>query len=130
MALSSTVKREYSTQTAGKTDKNEVIYSGFLTKNIQRIKIFSLTTSVVGLSVQPLVYTQAIAAGTANSLTLPAFAMIGVFAVVTPLLLNFVTKRYIISVEYKSKEDKYVATVFNFFAMKKQVIIEFFFFFF
>lgn len=119
------MRREYSNQNVQKTDDTEVIYSGFLTKKILRLKVLSLTTSAIGIGIQPAVYTKAIADGTANSLTIPAFAFIGVLAIVTPLLLNFVTKRYIISVEYKPKEDKYVATYYNFFAMKKQVIYYF-----
>ena len=131
MTLSSPVQRNYSTQNDENTkDPNkiiigdkEVIYVGPLAKNIRRIKILSLGTSFFGIAVQPLVYFKAVSAGQVNTFTLPLFALIGAFAIATPLLLNIITKRYILQIDYDSKSDKYIAHLYNLILLRKKVKI-------
>lgn len=128
LTLPSTCRRDYSTSadtkvaaTDTKVPEKEIVYTGFLTKNIRSIKLFSLTTSLVGLCVQPMVYTKAITEGSSTAWTLPAFAIVGLFALATPPLLHMVTKKYVIDIVHDPKTDKYTATYFNLFAMKRKV---------
>ncbi|KAJ8669852.1 hypothetical protein QAD02_001111 [Eretmocerus hayati] len=101
-------------------DKKVLIYEGMLIKNIRNLKIFTLCTSTIGLSVQPFVYQKAMEAGTINSMTLPLFTLVGIFAIGTPLMIHAFTRRYVLYVHYFPEEDKYMATTFNLFAREKK----------
>ncbi|XP_003426743.1 transmembrane protein 70 homolog, mitochondrial [Nasonia vitripennis] len=99
----------------------QVIYTGLLCSNIRRIKLFSLSTSIIGLAVQPVVYQKALLAGTTTKFTLPAFALIGLLALATPPLLHIITKRYVLSVEYDATKDMYTATTYNLLCIRKKI---------
>lgn len=51
------------------------------------------------------------------------FATISFFAVSTPILLNWVTKKYVTHMYYDADEDKYIANTYNLFVQKKEVFI-------
>ncbi|KAL7292144.1 hypothetical protein TKK_0014218 [Trichogramma kaykai] len=123
------LSRSYSTKSdqnkaaADKKDESEceIVYMGQQNKNIKNIKMISLSTSLMGLSVQPIVYQKAVLSGEVTNFTLPIFALLGLFALATPPLLNLITKRYILSIEYYPKRDKYVASVYTLFARQKKI---------
>ncbi|XP_014209091.1 transmembrane protein 70 homolog, mitochondrial [Copidosoma floridanum] len=125
-------QRDYSTKsTAPKTvttsndevNDREIVYTGLLTPTIRRLKLFTLCTSTFGLGMQPMLYNKILLAGEVSAITLPLFGCIAVLALSTPLLLHVVTKRYITSVEYDNKNNKYFATTYTLFVRKN--LIEF-----
>lgn len=96
------------------------IYYGTLTPKIRAVKVFSLTTSGVGLAVQPMLIEQGTKMGGVPMVVfLCGFA--GLFTFVTPLLLHFITKKYVTHIAYDSAKDVYQATTISFFLLKKQV---------
>jgi hypothetical protein len=55
--------------------------------------------------------------------TLPLCTVIAILALTTPVFLHMITKKYIINIDYLPKDDKYIATIYNFFGIKKNVKI-------
>lgn len=105
-------------------DGKDIIQEGMLSIKVRNIKFFSLSTSFLAISCQPLIYMKAVMNGTANSWTIPIFAVFAAFAVATPVLLHYVTKRYITQVCYDPVKDTYTATAYNIFVREKKVEID------
>lgn len=98
----------------------ENIYYGTLTPKIRAVKVFSLTTSVVGLTIQPMLIEQGNKMGGIPMIVfMCGFA--GLFTFVTPLLLHFVTKKYVTQITYNAIADEYTATTISFLLLRKQV---------
>jgi len=89
------------------------IYNGPLAPKIRLVKRFSLASSFFGLLVQPVLIQKVIE----EDLTLGFAVFTGVivqfFTFVTPVLLHYVTKRYIRNIYYNAKEDTYTALSYN-----------------
>lgn len=97
------------------------IYEGKYTNQILRVKLFSLTTSAMGLIAQPILWQKGIeVSGTGLSMLICSVA--GIFTFVTPLLLHFVTKKYAIDIIYNEKTDEYTCITVSFFLFKNKVI--------
>lgn len=98
------------------------IYEGKLTSKIKFVKIFSLSSSAAGLLVQPYLLPKVLA--TQSTVALVGVIVItGFFAFCTPLLLHMITSRYVTHMDYDSKKNVYVATVFNILTRKRQVSV-------
>lgn len=96
------------------------VYYGILTPQVKAIKLFSLSSSVVGILSQPWLYKEIVS--TANvPVILVAYSFIGFFTLVTPILLHLITKKYIIQLSYNEKTDTYIAKTVNFFCMTKEL---------
>lgn len=50
-----------------------------------------------------------------------AYVGIGFFTFITPLLLNFITKKYVTHLTYNEDRDTYIARTINFFCVSKEV---------
>lgn len=98
-----------------------MLFSGTLTPNIKSVKFFSLSTSIAGIIAQPIMYDQAVQSGSGTGVILAVCTVVGFFTFVTPFLLHIVTKRYVTEMHYDEATKEYIATVLNFFLMKKQV---------
>lgn len=100
--------------------QQELIYYGTLTPKIRAVKVFSLTTSIVGLLVQPMLIEQGSKlGGTPMVIFLCGFA--GFFTFVTPLFLHFITKKYVSEIHYNAAQQQYTATTISFLLMKNEV---------
>lgn len=96
------------------------IYEGKITKQIVRVKMFSITTSAMGLLAQPIIWTRAVeASGTGLGTIL--CSIVGIFTFVTPVLLHFVTKKYVIDIRYNEQKDEYTCATVSFFLFKNKV---------
>lgn len=113
------VFRQFSTDSK-EEEQLEHIYSGPLTPQIKAVKIFSLTSSVAGLMAQPIIVKQAATIGS-TSLLVVICSMVGFFTFITPLLLHFVTKKYVTDIHYDPSTATYKATTINFFLAEKEV---------
>lgn len=100
--------------------ESEQIYYGTLSPKIRAVKVFSLTTSVVGLAVQPMLIEQGTKMGGVPMVVfLCGFA--GLFTFVTPALLHFITKKYVTQISYNAEKDEYLANTISFFLFNKKV---------
>lgn len=107
-----------STQATKNTDASyAVVYNGKLERDIIRVKLFSLTTSVMGLVFQPILYNQA----SSLPVLIATCSVAGFFTFVTPVLLHQLAKRYVNRITYNKDKDNYIAHTTTFFFRQKQV---------
>lgn len=83
--------------------------------------MFSLTTSVVGVMAQPVLYEQASKLGSSVPLTVVVCGFVGFFTFVTPFLIHVVTKKYVTELHFDPLTQEYIATIISFFLTKKQL---------
>lgn len=96
------------------------IYTGKFTRQIIRVKLFSLTTSAMGLLAQPVLWQKGLeVSGTGLSVIICSVA--GLFIFVTPVLLHLVTKKYVIDIKYNKKTDEYTCMTVSFFLFQNKV---------
>lgn len=115
---SNTTKTQHST--VDENDNEGVsIYEGKITKQIVRVKMFSITTSAMGLLAQPIIWTRAVEASGAGLGTILC-SIVGIFTFVTPVLLHFVTKKYVIDIRYNEQRDEYTCATVSFFLFRNK----------
>ncbi|KAG7203508.1 hypothetical protein KM043_013564 [Ampulex compressa] len=96
------------------------IYTGALKTQVRNIKLFSLITSLGGLASQPFLYLKA--AESANLITIVGVSSVfGFFAIVSPLLLHLITKKYVTHIYYDAGKDKYIAKTYSLFVRPKEL---------
>ncbi|XP_068632123.1 transmembrane protein 70 homolog, mitochondrial [Battus philenor] len=108
--------------TTSVNNENELerIYYGPLTPQIKAVKVFSLSSSAAGLVAQPIILREASTIGS-TSLLIAICSVVGFFTFVTPLLLHFITKKYVTEIHYDPGTSTYKATTINFFLASKQL---------
>ena len=98
------------------------VYYGSLTPRMRAVKVFSLTTSIAGLAAQPILLEQGMKlGGTGMAVFVCGFA--GFFTFVTPLLLHFITKKYVTEIHYNPLTEEYVATTISIILQRIRVSI-------
>lgn len=100
--------------------KQERIYYGPLTPQIKAVKVFSLSSSLAGILAQPIILREAATIGS-TSLIIALCSVVGFFTFVTPLLLHYITKKYVTEIYYDPTTATYKATTINFFLAPKKV---------
>lgn len=112
--------RQNSSTSTSQTSPNQ-IYFGTLTPKIRAVKAFSLSTSIIGLVAQPMLVEQASHIG-GTSVVILVCSFVGFFTFVTPLVLHFITKKYVTEINYDPIKDEYTATTLSILLRKKQVM--------
>ena len=103
-------------------DPEKTIYRGILSAQIKLVKSFSLMTSVIGLGCQPLIYLKVSAAGSASlPFVVAGGAFLSFFTFATPLLIHWVSKKYVTEMLYNRIENTYTAVTYSFLLRKKEV---------
>lgn len=117
-------QRFKSTQTNTTTsNENGVrIYYGSLAPRMKAVKVLSLTTSVVGLAAQPILMEQGMKIG-GTGMAVFLCTVAGFFTFVTPLLLHFITKKYVTEIHFNPTTEEYTATTISIILKKVQVIL-------
>ncbi|XP_042886511.1 transmembrane protein 70 homolog, mitochondrial-like [Penaeus japonicus] len=95
------------------------IYRGILATQIRMVKTFSLSTTMLGLMMQPIIVQKA--AETSFGIVVAMGSFIGFFTFVTPLLIHWITKKYVTRLEYDHEKDLYSATTLSFFLREKKI---------
>ncbi|KAJ6641525.1 Transmembrane protein 70 like, mitochondrial [Pseudolycoriella hygida] len=108
-----------SSPASSQTPPTNQIYFGTLTPKIRAVKIFSLTTSIAGLSAQPVLIERASELG-GTSIVILVCSFVGFFTFITPLVLHFITKKYVTEITYDPVKDEYTATTLSIFLRKKE----------
>ncbi|XP_017775131.1 PREDICTED: transmembrane protein 70 homolog, mitochondrial [Nicrophorus vespilloides] len=102
------------------TDNKLQVYFGNLSRQIKNVKIFSLMTSVAGLAAQPIIYLE-LSKLQSVPLLVVGCSFVGFFTFATPILLHFVTKKYVIKLDYDRVNGSYIATTYNVLCMEKKL---------
>ena len=98
------------------------VYKGILSTQIKLVKSFSLMTSMIGLSCQPLLFLKASqATGTSLAIVVGGGAFLSFFTFATPLLIHFIAKKYVTELLYNKIEDTYTAVTYSFLLRRKEV---------
>ncbi|KAG4071029.1 hypothetical protein HA402_001466 [Bradysia odoriphaga] len=112
------IGRQNSTSSSQPEGTNQ-IYFGTLTPKIRAVKVLSLTTSIVGLAAQPTLIERSSELG-GTSIVILVCSFVGFFTFVTPLVLHFITKKYVTEINYDSTKDEYTATTLSLFLTRKE----------
>ncbi|KAK2149969.1 hypothetical protein LSH36_428g01051 [Paralvinella palmiformis] len=98
--------------------KGKLIYIGTLSETIKYVKIFSLSTSAMGLLAQPLLYNKLASLPTALAVGISGF--LGFSVIVMPVLLHMVSKRYVNYIYYQSKTGQFTASSYTLFLRQRE----------
>lgn len=110
--------------TSGSTDNSSstaavVVYRGNLSTFIKATKLISLSSSAMGLAAQPLLLRAS------SSVSPTAIACLGLvvvaFTYVTPLLLHWITRKYVTEMRFDPRSRTFTATTISFFLVPKRV---------
>ena len=95
------------------------VYKGQISKTVVGVKAFSLSTSVIGLAVQPHLY--------ARMEEIPMFLKLALCGTVSflvfinPFLIHFIMKSYITDIWYKPDSCIFTARTYSFFLRKQDL---------
>lgn len=100
-------------------EHGDLAYVGTISNMVKFVKTFSLSTSIIGLAFQPIVYQSM----EKLPLWLRAILTGGVsfFIFVTPLLIHFITSRYVLHLYYRPDTGVFTASTYNLFVREKQI---------
>ncbi|KAH8255931.1 hypothetical protein KR026_002936 [Drosophila bipectinata] len=106
--------RWLATQSTKDGSENELqrIYYGTLAPRMKLVKFFSLSTSLAGLAAQPILMEQGMKIG-GTGMAVFLCSVGGFFTFVTPLLLHFITKKYVTELHYNPQTEEYTATTIS-----------------
>lgn len=98
------------------------VYYGSLAPRMKLVKLFSLTTSLAGIAAQPILMEQGMKIG-GTGMAVALCTVGGFFTFVTPLLLHFITKKYVTELHYNPVTEEYTATTISIILMKIKVSV-------
>uniref|UniRef100_A0A0K8R7J0 Uncharacterized protein n=1 Tax=Ixodes ricinus TaxID=34613 RepID=A0A0K8R7J0_IXORI len=95
-----------------------LVYLGTIRSTVKMVKALSLTTSFVGILAQPILLQQL------NGSSKIAIGIVTIFAsffiFVTPLLLHYITKRYVTELRFDSSNKQFSATTLSLLNRKRK----------
>ena len=97
-------------------------YTGISTNMIKRLKYFSLTTSAIAIGAQGVLYnSESMASASSNELSLKMAlaSLVTITVMMTPVLLNVLTKRYITELYFDPDQKQFTATTLNFLGQRR-----------
>merc|ERR1719412_2801956 len=102
-------------------EHDQTIYQGILTTQLKLVKGFSLMTSAIGLSCQPILPWNMQQNGANVALALGAGTFLSFFTFATPILIHHISKKYVTELNYNKLEDTYTAYYYSLFLRKKEI---------
>ncbi|XP_062044322.1 transmembrane protein 70, mitochondrial [Lepus europaeus] len=94
------------------SEDGRLIYTGNLARAVFGVKCFSYSTSVISLAFLPYIFAQNNMFGSLP-LQVLFYGIIGSFTLITPALLHFLTKGYVIRLYHKAATDTYKAITYS-----------------
>ncbi|XP_004462523.1 transmembrane protein 70, mitochondrial [Dasypus novemcinctus] len=96
-----------------KSEDGRLIYTGNLARTVFGVKCFSYSTSAISLAFLPYIVAQNNIIFGSLPLQVLFYGVIGSFTVITPVLLHFITKGYVIRLYHEAATDTYTAITYN-----------------
>lgn len=119
--------RNFSLTSCAKTNKEDpyilkgkLVYKGNLAGSIKGVKLFSFSTSLMGLAMQPAIYMQN--EGLPTGFKLALAGAVNFFVFLNPILIHFITKRYIRDIYWDPETGIFTATTYTFFLRTKELV--------
>lgn len=118
--ISQSMSRIYvrSEQTAACDSISELVYEGQLKRNIKRLKILTLSTSIGAFALQPIVLSELWATNPYFTCVLGIFST--GFIMVTPLLIHLFSRRYVTELSFNPANKTFTATTLTLFIKEKK----------
>ncbi|XP_022711067.1 transmembrane protein 70 homolog, mitochondrial-like isoform X1 [Varroa jacobsoni] len=88
------------------------VYTGSLNTQVKSVKAFSLTSSVIALALQPLMFEKLVLNQPVLTGVFLGTGCLG-FILGTPLLLHYVTKRYVIELRFSAQSRIFEADTYS-----------------
>ncbi|XP_039697826.1 transmembrane protein 70, mitochondrial [Pteropus medius] len=105
-----------------KSEDGRLIYTGNLARAVFGVKCFSYSTSMISLAVLPYIFAQSNIIFGSLPLQVLFYGIIGSFTLITPALLHFVTKGYVIRLYHEATTDTYKAITYNVVLLEKSTV--------
>ena len=99
-------------------DKGDLIYVGTLTTMVRYIKAFSVSTSIIGVSIQPFIFNAATEYPMVLKIAIGTFMSFFIF--LSPLLLHFIAKRYVTNMYYDKTTSDFTLSTLTFLVTNKE----------
>ncbi|KAM5210680.1 transmembrane protein 70, mitochondrial [Hipposideros larvatus] len=96
-----------------KSEDGRLIYTGNLARTVFGVKCFSYSTSLISLAFLPYIFAQNNIIFGSLPLQILFYGVIGSFTLITPALLHFITKGYVIRLYHEATTDTYKAITYN-----------------
>ncbi|KAM9626779.1 transmembrane protein 70, mitochondrial isoform 2-T2 [Trichechus inunguis] len=96
-----------------KSEDGRLIYTGNLARTVFGVKCFSYSTSAISLAFLPYIFAQNNIIFGSLPLQILFYGIIGSFTVITPVLLHFVTKGYVVRLYHEATTDTYKAITYS-----------------
>nr|XP_008539474.1 PREDICTED: transmembrane protein 70, mitochondrial [Equus przewalskii] len=96
-----------------KSEDGRLIYTGNLARTVFGVKCFSYSTSLISLAFLPYIFAQNNIIFGSLPLQIIFYGIIGSFTVITPVLLHFITKGYVVRLYHEATTDTYKAITYN-----------------
>ncbi|XP_006860068.1 PREDICTED: transmembrane protein 70, mitochondrial [Chrysochloris asiatica] len=96
-----------------KSEDGRLIYTGNQARTVFGVKCFSYSTSAISLASLPYIFAQSNIVFGSLPLQILFYGIIGSFTVITPVLLHFVTKGYVVRLYHEATTDTYKAITYN-----------------
>uniref|UniRef100_A0A1B6FD07 Transmembrane protein 70 homolog, mitochondrial n=2 Tax=Cuerna arida TaxID=1464854 RepID=A0A1B6FD07_9HEMI len=111
--------QKYATTASPNQNLGVEIYNGPLARRIRSVKLFSLSTSLMGLIAQPIIIERIMETGVSIVAMIFSGAVVQFFTFVTPVVLHYFTKKYVKVMYYDPETDTYTAVTHTFWATDK-----------
>lgn len=98
------------------------IYYGTLSERMKMVKVFTMGTTALGLLSQPILFAKGTELG-GRGVGMLLCTVASFFTFVTPSLFHFITKKYVVSMDYNQNTDEYRATILSIMLKKIEVSI-------
>ncbi|KAJ1076108.1 hypothetical protein K5549_008962 [Capra hircus] len=96
-----------------KSEDGRLIYTGNLARTVFGVKCFSYSTSLISLAFLPYIFAQNNVIFGSLPLQILFYGTIGSFTVITPALLHFLTKGYVVRLYHEARTDTYKAVTYS-----------------
>ncbi|XP_061294996.1 transmembrane protein 70, mitochondrial [Bos javanicus] len=105
-----------------KSEDGRLIYTGNLARTVFGVKCFSYSTSLISLAFLPYIFAQNNVIFGSLPLQILFYGTIGSFTVITPALLHFLTKGYVIRLYHEARTDTYKAITYSVVLSEKSTV--------
>lgn len=106
--------------TAAGSEDGNLIYIGSLGGAVRGVKLFSYSTSGASLFLMPQILLKTGLGVQSMALQVAFCGVIGFFTFLTPILLHFVTKGYVVRLYHNPDRDTYTAVTYSVFLTEKK----------
>ncbi|XP_043832691.1 transmembrane protein 70, mitochondrial isoform X1 [Dromiciops gliroides] len=104
------------------SEDGRLIYTGNMARTVFGVKCFSYSTSLLSLALLPYMFGQSNIEFGSLPLKIAFYGALGTFTLITPMLLHFITKGYVVRLYHEAETDTYTAITYNIVLLEKRTV--------